>query len=55
MAKSTIMIPFFFTIPISRITPIKAMTEKSIPATFKIRKAPTPADGKVERIVNGWT
>src|SRR6266852_3100262 len=29
MAKSTIMIPFFLTIPMSRMTPIRAITLKS--------------------------
>ncbi len=29
MAKSTIMMPFFLTMPISRITPISAMTDRS--------------------------
>ncbi len=29
IAKSTIMMPFFFTMPISRITPISAITDRS--------------------------
>ena len=30
-AKSTIMIPFFFTMPISRMMPMKAITDSSVP------------------------
>jgi len=55
MAKSIIMIAFFLTIPIRRITPISAMTLKSVRQTSRATSAPTPALGSVERIVIGWT
>jgi hypothetical protein len=48
------MIAFFFTIPTRRITPIKAIREKSYPRAMRPKKAPTPAEGRVERIVMGW-
>jgi hypothetical protein len=48
------MIAFFCTIPISRIIPISAMTLKSTLVTISARRAPTPADGKVDKIVMGW-
>ena len=54
MAKSTIMMPFFLTMPISRMMPISAITLKSNPKSISISKAPTPADGSVDRIVSGW-
>ena len=41
--------------PIRRMMPITAMMLKSIPEMIKVNKAPTPADGRVERIVMGWT
>ena len=53
-AKSIIMIAFFSTIPISRMMPISAMTEKSVRQIISDSSAPTPADGSVERIVIGW-
>ena len=52
-AKSIIMMAFFFTIPINRITPISAITLNSVPTNIKASNAPTPADGSVERIVKG--
>ena len=54
MAKSTIMIPFFLTMPISKMMPISAMRLKSKPKPIRISKAPTPAEGRVDRIVSGW-
>jgi len=53
-AKSIIMIAFFFTIPISRMMPIRAMTEKSVRQRMSASRAPTPAEGSVERMVTGW-
>ncbi len=53
MAKSTIMMPFFLTMPMSKITPINAMTERSIFAAISINNAPTPAEGSVDRIAKG--
>ena len=52
-AKSIIMIAFFLTMPIKRMTPISAMMLKSVPVTISANTAPTPAEGKVERIVIG--
>ena len=53
-AKSIIMIAFFLTIPIRRMIPIKAMMLSSVCVIMSARRAPTPADGSVERIVMGW-
>ena len=53
MAKSTIMMPFFFTMPISRITPISAITDRSYFMAISISSAPTPAEGSVDRMVSG--
>ena len=53
-AKSTIMMAFFFTMPISMITPISAMTERSMPKSWSVISAPMPADGRPDRIVSGW-
>ena len=53
-AKSIIMIAFFFTMPISRMMPIKR-DDAQIGAgqTAAPASAPTPADGSVERMVIG--
>ncbi len=53
-AKSIIMIAFFLTIPISKITPINPMMSNSVWNSISASNAPTPADGNVERIVIGW-
>ena len=53
MAKSIIKIAFFFTIPIKSITPIKAITENSVPVNISAINAPTPAEGRVDKIVIG--
>ena len=53
-AKSIIRMAFFFTMPISRMIPMMAMTVKSVFASMSANSAPTPADGSVERIVMGW-
>src|ERR1700691_1240013 len=47
--------PFFFTMPISSTRPMIATTLKSWRKRINARKAPTPADGNVDRIVIGWT
>ena len=52
-AKSIIMMAFFFTMPIRRMMPIRATTPRSLPVRSKARMAPTPAEGSVERMVNG--
>ena len=54
-AKSIIMIAFFLTMPISRITPISAMMLNSVLNSISASSAPTPADGSVDRIVSGCT
>jgi len=53
MAKSIIMMAFFLTMPIRRITPISAMIENSLLNSISASSAPTPAEGSVERIVTG--
>ncbi len=53
MAKSTIMIAFFFTMPISMTMPMMAITERSILNSISVRSAPMPADGRPDRIVIG--
>ncbi len=54
-ATSIIMIAFFFTMPISRMTPMNAMIEKSVLNSMSASSAPTPAEGSVDRIVSGCT
>ena len=53
-AKSIIMMAFFLTMPMRRTIPMSAMIENSEWQIISARKAPTPADGSVERIVMGW-
>ena len=48
------MIAFFFTMPISRMSPISEMTVNSVRQSSSARIAPTPADGSVEMMVTGW-
>jgi len=55
MAKSTSMMPFFFTMPISSTRPIRPITSSDSPAARSASSAPTPADGSVDRIVSGCT
>ena len=52
-AKSTSMIAFFFTIPISRMMPMMDSTDSSPPVTTMASSAPSPADGNVDRMVSG--
>ena len=52
-AKSTSMMPFFLTMPISRMMPMKAITDSSMPAMRNAISAPRPADGNVEMMVMG--
>ena len=54
MAKSIIRMAFFLTMPMSRMMPIRAMTESSVWKSSKARRAPTPAEGSVEMMVMGW-
>ena len=48
------MMAFFFTMPISRMMPIKPITFSSVLQSSSASSAPTPAEGSVERIVIGW-
>ena len=48
------MIAFFFTMPISRMTPMSAMMLNSVLKRRSASTAPVPAEGSVERIVIGW-
>ena len=54
-AKSIIMMAFFFTMPMSRMTPITAISENSVFSRISASTAPTPAEGSVERMVIGCT
>ncbi len=54
MAKSIMRMAFFFTMPMSRMTPMSEMMEKSVPVSKSARIAPPPAEGNVEMIVSGW-
>jgi hypothetical protein len=49
------MMPFFLTMPIRRMIPMMPMTERSNPPAHSAISAPTPADGRVDRIVSGCT
>ena len=53
-AKSTIMMAFFLTMPISSTMPMMPITSRSLPASISASSAPMPADGRVDRIVTGW-
>ncbi|MNH35876.1 hypothetical protein D3C79_966120 [compost metagenome] len=53
-AKSIIMIAFFLTIPMSKMMPMMAIMPRSLPERINASKAPTAADGRVERMVTGW-
>ena len=54
MAKSIIMIAFFFTMPTSNRMPMIAMTERSMPKAQSATSAPRPAEGRPDRMVIGW-
>src|SRR5260370_36428 len=47
-AKSTIMMPFFFTMPMRRMMPMTAMTLSAMRQTLRERPGPRPAEGGVE-------
>ena len=53
MAKSIIMMPFFFTMPISMNSPIIAYMESSISNIQRLPRPPTTAIGSDERTVIG--
>ena len=48
------MIAFFLAMPISSTIAMTETTDNSVPVTSIASSAPTPADGRVERIVIGW-
>ena len=52
MAKSIMRMAFFFTMPMSRMMPMKAMTLRSMRQTSKASRAPMPALKMVERMVS---
>ena len=54
IAKSIIMIAFFFTMPTSMMMPTKAYMFRSRPNNFSVSRAPSPAVGNPERMVSGW-
>ncbi len=54
MAKSIIMMAFFFTMPTSSRMPMKAISENSMLVASSASNAPTPAEGSVEMMVSGW-
>jgi len=49
------MIAFFFTMPIKSRIPIKPMMLSSILKSSSTSSAPTPAEGKLDKMVIGWT
>ena len=53
IAKSVIMIAFFFTMPMSSMTAIRAMIENCVSKSISASSAPTPAEGSVDRMVTG--
>ena len=53
MAKSIIMMPFFFTMPISMKSPIIAYMDSSISNSQRLPRPPTTAIGSDERTVIG--
>ena len=46
MAKSTIMMAFFLTMPISSTMPTSATSDRSMPQIISASSAPMPADGQ---------
>ena len=54
MAKSTRMMPFFLTMPISKMMAMMPTTDKSMRPNRSANSAPTPADGSVDDLVRGW-
>jgi len=53
--KSIIMMAFFLTMPISSTMPMMAMNVELAADTSSASSAPTLAEGKVDRMVIGWT
>jgi len=54
IAKSTIMMPFFFTTSNQQNDPDHADDGEILTEEHMDNNAPSPANGKVEMIVNGW-
>ena len=54
-ATSTIMMAFLRTMPIRRITAMRAMSVNGSPQRSSASTAPMPLEGSVERMVIGWT
>jgi len=54
-AKSIIMMAFFLTMPISRMIPMMPIMPSGRPDSSRASRAPTPAEGSVDRMVTGWT
>ena len=49
------MMAFFLTMPISRMMPISATIDRSMPQYIRASSAPMPAEGSVVRMVKGCT
>jgi len=45
---------FFLTMPMRRMMPMRPMMSRSARQRRRARMAPTPAEGRVERMVMGW-
>ena len=54
IAKSIIMMAFFFTTPISMINPDKGVQIQLLVEYLQSQQAPKTAEGRPERIVMGW-
>ena len=54
-ATSIIMMAFFLTRPINKMIPMSPITLSSWPVSMRASRAPTPADGSVDRMVIGCT
>ena len=48
------MMAFFFTMPISMMMPTKPYRFNSMRKSKSVSSAPTPAEGRPDRIVSGW-
>ncbi len=48
------MIAFFFTMPMRRMMPMIPITPSDWPKSIRASRAPTPAEGRVDRMVIGW-
>ena len=48
------MMPFFFTMPINRMIPMMPIMSSGRPTSISVASAPSPAEGRVDRMVSGW-